>query len=239
MLVEQFIRLHFKVCLEKSIFNSKTGFISRKIDILQIIRVNEIHYVATINEESSTNRNESFEYIPDTFRNETVRESGELAIFFNLITTFLLILVVVLQIITIIYRKNPSIKASSPILLHMSYLGVYLVLIGTYFWSFHVAAVRVDSRHYFCSLLWIWCLPLGFTLAFCSVAVRTWRVYRISSTTSIQGHSFRLPSLVGTVMVCIDDRFDHFVDLDYCRSVHYSRDCSSRKYQRWPHNRYI
>ena len=203
MLVEQFYQTSFQGVSGEINFNSKTGFISRKIDILQIIRVNEIHYVATINEESSTNRNESFEYIPDTFRNETVRESGELAIFFNLITTFLLILVVVLQIITIIYRKNPSIKASSPILLHMSYLGVYLVLIGTYFWSFHVAAVRVDSRHYFCSLLWIWCLPLGFTLAFCSVAVRTWRVYRIFKHYLNPGPFISTPILVGTVMVAL------------------------------------
>lgn len=144
MLVEQFYQTSFQGVSGEINFNRETGFISRKIDILQIVSVNETRYVTTVNsaDEESTNHNESFKY---TFRNETIRESRGLAIFFNLITTSLLILVIALQITTIIYRKKPSIKASTPNLLHMSYLGVYLVLIGTYFWSFHVAAISVDS----------------------------------------------------------------------------------------------
>lgn len=205
ILVEQFYMTSFQGVSGEINFSRETGFASRKIDILQIISENETRYVTTVNsaDEESVKHNKSFEYILDTFRNETIRESRGLAVFFNLVTTFLLVLVIVLQITTIIYRKKPSIKASTPILLHMSYLGVYLVLIGTYFWSFHVAALRVDSRHYFCGLLWIWCLPMGFTLAFCPVAVRTWRIYRIFKHYLNPGPLISTPILVGTVMVAL------------------------------------
>lgn len=64
-------------------------------------------------------------------------------------------------------------------------------------------SVLIASRHYFCSLLWIWCLPLGFTLAFCPVAVRTWRIYRIFKHYLNPGPFISTPILVGTVMVAL------------------------------------
>ena len=76
--------------------------------------------------------------------------------------------------------KQPSIKASSPRLLYITYAGVYIVALGAFTWTlFSAASIRLDLFGAFCQFFWAWCLPIGFTLSFGPVAMRTWRVYRI------------------------------------------------------------
>lgn len=203
-IIEQFYLTKFQGISGEISFRRETGFTPREIDIFQINN-NVSEHLASVDGNGSLyliSSNTSIDFIPDTFDNATLRENRGLAIFFNVITSLQVFVVVILHVLTIVYRKKPLIKASSPKLLHMSYIGIYIMLIGTYLWSFNPAAlISVEKRHIFCQLLWSWCLPIGFTLAFCPVAMRTYRIYRIFKHYLNPGPFISDPFLVGTVLV--------------------------------------
>lgn len=204
LIVEQFYRTSFQGMSGEISFRRNTGYTPRKVDILQVGE-NMQHHVASIDTDGSlvlVGNNRSFNFTEDSFRNATLRENRGLGVFFTFISAIHLSVVVFLHIITVVYRKKPSIKATSPKLLHMSYAGVYCVLLGTFLWSLNPAAViDVNSRPIFCNLLWTWLLPIGFTLAFCPVAMRTWRIYRIFKHYLNPGKLISDPILIGFVVV--------------------------------------
>lgn len=205
MIVEQFYRTSFEGVSGEISFTRKTGFTPRRVDIFQVFE-NKDHLVASISTEGHLNLtgSRSLNFIKDTFHNVTLRENQGLAIFFNLITAIQVVAVAILHILTVVYRNKPSVKASSPKLLHMSYLGLYIMLLGSYSWSLNPAAgIRVEGRNIFCSLLWIWCMPIGFTLTFCPVMMRTWRIYRIFKHYLNPGPFISDPILIGCVVVVL------------------------------------
>ena len=178
MIVEQFYKTSFQGASGEISFSNDTGFIQRQIDLFQIINGSD-ELFAIVGKDRVNNISEPM-FIPDTFPNMTIRNSKELAVFFNLITVVQFLIVVILHVATLMNLKQPSIKASSPRLLHITYAGVYIVALGAFTWTlFSAASIKLDLFGAFCQFFWAWCLPIGFTLSFGPVAMRTWRVYRI------------------------------------------------------------
>lgn len=202
LIVEQFYQTSFQGMSGEISFRRETGYTPRKVNISQISETIQ-HHVATIDSDRHLilEGDRGLEFIDDSFHNETLRESRGLAIFFNIASAIQISIVVFVHIVTIIYSKKPSIKATSPKLLHMSYAGVYVLLLGTFLWTLNpAAAIGVDRRPIFCNLLWTWCLPIGFTLIFCPVAMRTWRIYRIFKHYLNPGKFISDPFLIGCVV---------------------------------------
>ena len=178
MMVEQFYQTSFQGASGEITFDKNTGFTQRTVDIFQIINGTD-NLVAIIGKDRDVTKAE-LKFIPDTFPNMTIRSSKELAVFFNLMTVVQFLIVVILHVATLMNLKQPSIKASSPRLLHITYAGMYIVALGAFTWTlFSAASIRLDLFGAFCQFFWAWCLPIGFTLSFGPVAMRTWRVYRI------------------------------------------------------------
>lgn len=204
-IIEQFYRIAFQGMSGEIRYLNETGFTQRKVEIFQVVE-SEQSDVASIDASGRfiKTENSSIKIIPDSFLNETARPTRGLAIFFNVITTIQFLVIIVLHIITAVYYKRPSIKASSPKLLHISYVGTYITVLGTFTLSLHPAAVvSINSLHIFCQLLWTWCLPIGFTLTFCPVAVRTWRIYRIFKHYLNPGSMLSDPILIGAVLIVL------------------------------------
>ena len=177
MIVKQFYKISFQGASGKVSFSEDTGFIQRQVNFFQII--NGSDKLFAIVGKDRVNISEP-KFIPDTFPNVVVRSSKALAIFFNLMTVVQFLIVVILHVATLMNLKQPSIKASSPRLLYITYAGVYIVALGAFTWTlFSAASIRLDLFGAFCQFFWAWCLPIGFTLSFGPVAMRTWRVYRI------------------------------------------------------------
>ena len=204
LIVEQFYRTTFQGMSGKISFMDDTGFTPRKINISRASEGVQ-HHIAIIDGEGHlrVKINESIA-IDDSFRNRTLRENRGLAIFFNIISAIQILLVMFFHITTIVYHKKPSIKAASPKLLHMSYVGVYILLLGIFLWTLNpAAAIRVERRPIFCILFWTWFMPIGFTLTFCPVAMRTWRIYRIFKHYLNPGKLISDPILIGGVLVLL------------------------------------
>lgn len=179
-IVEQFYRTSFYGASGEISFDRHTTFTEHSTDLIQVRSGSAIR-LASIGEDMILNHSTEFEFISDSFPLINIRENPILAGFFTFIEALQLFVVVILQIFSVVYRNRASIKASSPKLLHMSYAGVYLVVAGVLIFTcrFAIPSNNIEWHHYFCQLLWGWCLPIGFILSFGPVAMRTWRIYRI------------------------------------------------------------
>ena len=178
MIVEQFYKISFQGVSGKVSFSEDTGFIQRQVNLFQSINGSEKLFAIVGKDRVNTISEPKF--IPDTFPNIVVRSSKALAVFFSVIAGVQLVVIFSLHVTTAVYYKRQSVKANSIKLLHMSYCGSYIVAAGTFVWTLYSAAsISTDLRAIFCQFLWVWCLPIGFTLSFGPVAMRTWRIYRI------------------------------------------------------------
>lgn len=208
MIVEQFYRTSFQGMSGHINFDSQTGFIRREVIVFQIMKFHRqfITFIDTDGNLRCRNlsdycNNTNATFIDDSFPSQILRESRGLAVFFVLVIFTQFLIIVVLHIITVKYSKSPSIKASSPNLLHISYAGIYILVAGTFLWALYSAAsIGVEYRHYFCQVFWGWTLPVGFTLSFSPVAMRTWRIYRIFEHYLDPGPFIANPFLIGVVI---------------------------------------
>ena len=153
----------------------------------------------------------------------------------------------------------PSIKAASPKLLHISYVGVYVVGAGALLHTLNSAAlINVELRHYICQFVWSWAFPIGFTLSFGPVAMRTYRIYRIfehylnpgkfiSDPFLITGALLLLP--VNLIVAVIWTIADHFTtkqviyrdngSQDQVSQLHIRLDCTCEYLNVWIGNVYL
>lgn len=159
----------------------RAGFVNRSI-ILYALADGEMVPVEYWNDVGlQTIGNQSFHYIEDTFEN-----FGQLVIVPPILVVTLLvfgileiIVVAVCHILTFVYRKTPSVKASSPKI-------VYLVFAGCYFCCFSIillcaSEIEGVSGNVKCKLYQAnaCCLFAGLTLIFASLCAKTWRIYKI------------------------------------------------------------
>ncbi len=215
-IVQEFYRLKFEGMSGTVEFDESDGFITRDVIISQV--QNNVSYLLTfISSEGEkrcygTGGNETNEFcgrsavfIEDTFQDRESRESKGLAIFFLFITVIQFIIVVGLHTLTFVHRDLPSVKASSLKLINISFIGTYILLLGTFLWTLYsAAAINSQLRHHFCQVLWSWTLPLGFSLAFSPIVMKTWRLYRIFEHYLDPGPFISTPYLMlGTAMITL------------------------------------
>lgn len=200
-IVEQFYSTSFQGMSGLVSYDHNTGFTPRRIDIFQIDNSTEEH-IASINAAGDiTLINSSRVFIPDSFQNVTLRPNRGVAIFFMVVVMVQFAAILVLHVITLVYHKRPSIKATTPKLLHMSYVGIYTAVVGTFLLSLHNAVpIGVEHQAAICQVLWTWCLSIGITLTFLPVAMRTWRIYRIFKHYLNPGPLISDPILISVVL---------------------------------------
>lgn len=137
-----------------------------------------------------------------------------------LIMTFVTLAIVIsAHIINILYRNHRAIKASSPTLNHLIFLGCYMIIVGIIMdvISYDKAVVTLenasDIRPNLCKIF-TWLLSVGITLFLGTFCAKTWRLNRIYTTSKelktnvrfIQGyHLFGFVCILATVdsLICI------------------------------------
>lgn len=202
-------------------FDSDTGFIRRKVVISQlqdcgtdpkiIIGPNGEErcdgvFPTNYYGENGCNRTEicnpDITFINDSFQMEHVREHPGLAIFFLLVGVLELIIVILIHIVTLAQRKSPSVKASSLKLLNISYVGIYILILGVFVWAlFSAISANSNDKSYFCQALWAWTIPIGFSLSLSPVVMKTWRLYRIFEHYKDPGPFISTPYLIAGAML--------------------------------------
>ena len=118
-----------------------------------------------------------------------VHVSAAVVLPFLIITVAILLFTVPIQVINIIYRNHPAIKASSPNLNHLIFLGCFLTVIGTvlYITTEYINNYTMSNL---CKAL-PWFLSIGTTLVIGTVCTKTWRLYYVYSLSKkvVRSHS--------------------------------------------------
>ena len=176
MIIKQFFRLslNFNGVTSRISFNSSTRFANRPVYLYQISSEIETNI-------GSLNLYPSFNHISDQKQKVELPHEGVIA-FFIVAQLIELFVVIFLHIMTVVNRNTQSVKATSPKLIHLAFLGGYVfiatILIMNILLSWAVDfGPEIDAA--ICQTIWAWGLPLSFTLAIGIVTMKTWRLYRI------------------------------------------------------------
>ena len=177
MIIEQFFKLSLKGVTGRISFNSSTGFANRPVYLYQISSGRETN-VGSLN--LSTIKyyiHPSFDHISDQKQKVELPHEGVIA-FFIVVQLIELFLIIFLHIMTVVYRNTQSVKATSPKLIHLAFLGGYVfiatIMLMNISWAIDFGP---EIGAAICQTIWAWGLPLSFTLAIGIVTVRTWRLY--------------------------------------------------------------
>lgn len=180
MIVEEFYSLNeFQGMSGNISFNVTDGFIHRKTNLYQIVDGKETYVGSNYGADNTEIQEDSYVAIPDIVMVVDLPHRG-LVGFFITFQSVEFVIVVMLHVLTILYRKSKSVKASSPRLTHFVFVGLYVLIVATMVLSAsEINDYSTTTNGILCQLLWAWLLPIGFTLVVGTVAVRTWRLYRI------------------------------------------------------------
>ena len=178
MILDEFYRLNFEGVSGRIAFDNKSGFVLRTVSVLQVVNgtPQTVAYLKNGNTFIG-----SLESIPDKFDSADIVSNEVIGIIFT-ITLIELVVLVVLNVLTYKYQTHPSVKASSIKLNQIIFAGCYCFLLTIFFFTIQSSKLLSNFPWVtvaLCNLSWYWLLPLSFTLTFGTVAVRTWRLYRI------------------------------------------------------------
>ncbi len=138
----------------------------------------------TLNKTNLTYSTETF--ISDKFKTEISVLHVSLAALGFLLVIVLVIATLIIQILMVVYRDYPSVKASSSRLNHFIYLGCYLLTVAIAANTFR-QTVPATNGNILCNLDVISSI-LACTLIFGTILMKCWRTYRIFH------HVFKLKS---------------------------------------------
>ena len=159
-------------------FNSSSGFYDRPSNLYQIIGGEERH--VAYNNGTTIVKLLPLEIIPDLVRNAGGETHIALISVFVIIQFVEFFVIIALQVLTVVYRKERTVRASSPNLSHFAFIGTYILLFALMLNLFIEIKVHSDEvSGAVCQTIWGWLFPIGFTLTIGTVTVRTWRLYRI------------------------------------------------------------
>lgn len=126
-----------------------------------------------------------------------------------IVTCAVLLLLITLHILTVNYRKTPSVKADSYKMLHLAYTGCYLLVICN---LTHTCVEGFATKFSVSTSCYLWhvintSVAIGFTMILSTLCVRTWRLYRIFVFYRRPGRFLADNSLMVVIFACV------FVDM--------------------------
>ena len=177
---DQIHQLDFDGMSGRISFNPDTGFVVRSVNILQVLhgRQNNLgyytdHNVSYINSSLGV-------FIEDHFQERTSTLRLEVAIVLLSLVLIQLVLIVAAHVMSTVYSKYRTIKASSPRLKHLLFVGCY-VIIASDLLLITLKSFDIEKRvqGMVCHAIWGWLFGTGFVVCFGTLSVRSWRLYRI------------------------------------------------------------
>ena len=190
-------------------FNKSTGYVQRNVDIYQIDgsgAMEKIGYYSQ-QEEAIHEVVSGRTFITGEFINVTVILTAPrgLAAPVLVVTIVGFMLTLILQVLTIVYRDSKSVKATSPKVSQLAFVGCYIQVVGC------LTNVCIDvytdkiSEEANCVLWHVLNIAaaIGTTLIFGTVCTRTWRLYRIFVHYRDPGRFMSEKVLVAVVLVFV------------------------------------
>ena len=199
MIVKQFFNLTFEGISGQIGFNSSSGFANRQTNLYQISKGKPT--VIGVNNSTTNIILQPFSHISDHVKNINLVPKGVVG-FFMAVQCVELLTLVLLHAITFVYRGTKTVKATSPKLTHLAFIGQYVFLTSLMLYCISwLSDYGSGIDAVLCQTIWAWGLPLGFTLCFGVVTVRSWRLYRIFIHYQHPGRFISDPALTVAVLM--------------------------------------
>ena len=178
-ILKEFYSLDFQGMSGRISFNIDNGVVDQLINLYQVTD----GYKKLIASANSSVVNfvapQDFNIIRDVARAVALPHTG-IIVFFLITHCVELLSVMVLHLVTFLYRNTKFVKASSPKLVQPAFVGVYFLIAGMMLnTSFHTNKLSVVIGTIICQTVWVWLLPISFTLTMGIITLRAWRLYRI------------------------------------------------------------
>ena len=162
-------------------FDNTTGFTCHQVDIFHINKTMNVNLVGFFSHGKITILTNNV--FINTTHNDTVETVHlPVALLFLLPILGLFLATIFLHIISILKRHHPSIKASSLILHHFVFSGCYIWTAASIIYIIYLKTVSSEDANNYancCHAIWVWLIPVGWTLTFGTLIAKTWRIYRI------------------------------------------------------------
>ena len=163
-------------------FNNTIGTnVAGQLNIYQFGEEKSINLIGFYASGKLTLLNDSMpQFIKSAFEERRVQVSIAIAVPFLIITVTILFLAVPIHIINIVYRDHKTIKATSPNLNHIIFIGSYLTVFGNVLLIITEAwqHTSTPSKSHVCNVI-PWFLGVGTSMIIGTVCTKTWRLYRI------------------------------------------------------------
>jgi len=182
-------------------FDNETGYVKRAVDVYQI-------YGGSMELAAYYNAGEIIKVANSNFINSRldkriIKVPTFVAVLFIFVTLGGVTLTVTTHIATITFHRRRSVKASSPKLTQVAYIGCYVIPIST------LSYITVESFHFpprdHCNVYHVInsAVFIGATLVFATMCVKTWRLYRIFVHFQNPGRLISDHVLFIFIMVCL------------------------------------
>ena len=196
-------KLDFQGTSGRILFNNTTGYDKAAVNLHQVIK-NCSHLVGNFSEDSGKLvLADKVQFIKSNFETVELLVHPALATFFLLLTFVALVLILIMHILTLVYRNFKSMKASSYRLSQLIYTGCYVLIFSIVAFSVEKSALTTSVNKPALCTMQIWCLPISLTLIVGSVALKTWRLYRIFIKLKKPGKFMSDYSLIAAVLILV------------------------------------
>ena len=186
------------------LINVSNGYTERIMELYQINANNRYTAIGYIEGQDFV-INSTPSLVPGEFQSEGLQlVNVSVAVVLSVFTIVIISLTIVVHGFAIAYREHPTIKAQSPKLNQISYVGFYLFAAGTLLSIMH-KTLYLDTVTYgnICQAIWPWCFSIAFSVFFAPICARTWRLYRIFAHYLNPGPFISDPILLSVVGICV------------------------------------
>ena len=175
--LNEFYSINFQGISGQISFNSNSGFVNRLADLHQVM--GGVKKRVAYGNKTTVVVLQTFNYIPDVVEVVNLPHIGFVS-FFLVIHFVEIMFVFALQMLTFMYRHTKLVKASSPKLIQSAFLGCYTSVICLILYQFFFThKLNPTVGTVICHALWIWLLPISYSLSEGIIILRAWRLYRI------------------------------------------------------------
>ena len=199
--LREFYLLDFQGLSGRIHFNVNTGFIYRTANLYQIISGNKRLLAYSNGTEVVTLHH--FSTLPDRKRVVGLPHTGIVG-FFLATHCVMLVTVVTIHIFTFMCYNTKFVKASSPKLIQLAFIGAYIHILAMFLNSiFFTTELSPLVGGIICQTVWTWFLPISFTLMMGIITVRAWRLYRIFIHYLKPGDFISNPKLLAMLLILV------------------------------------
>ncbi|KAL5476003.1 hypothetical protein EMCRGX_G025897 [Ephydatia muelleri] len=132
------------------------------------------------------------DFVSTNFDEKLVLISTPLAVVIIIVEVVAAVLVIMVHILNTVYSHRKTIRLSSRWLNHFAYIGCYIILIGTLFYTImETFNINQQAKDVLCNAF-PWTLITGLTLVFGTVLAKAWRLYHIYHSSLKHKKAFKI-----------------------------------------------